>query len=303
MQERLRHHPKEAIAGHLEDRQREPRIEPRQHPSNPSVAQIKNLQVLERAHGFVPEETALQLVVAEIHVPGGVAYAGQAVELQIDGPGEEVVAEINVLGVAELGEQIAGIAPEGVAAEVDAAQVLELPDPVGGEAPGEVVVGEVEVDEAREVGEVAGDGAVEAVAGEVEVAERGEEADGGGQAAGEGVAGKGEVLQRAHAGERVELELPGEAEPVEGEADDGAAVADHAAPPGGARIAAAAGIGRLRRRPGSLCMFYLYSFIYLFQSVHLLHSDFHLHSMTNVGCSYLSYCIHVVHITIFYVTL
>lgn len=107
------------------------------------------------------------------------------------------------------------------------------------------------MDEAGEVGEAAGDGAVEAVAGEVEVAERGEVADGGGQAAGEGVAGEGEVLQRAHAGERGELELPGEAEPVEREADDRAAVADHAAPAGGARVPAAAGVGRVRRGPGS----------------------------------------------------
>lgn len=53
---------------------------------------------------------------AEIHVPGGVPDAGQAVELQIDSAGEEVVAEINVLGIAQLGEQIAGIPPEGVAA-------------------------------------------------------------------------------------------------------------------------------------------------------------------------------------------
>ena len=34
-----------------------------------------------------------------------------------------------------------------------------------------------------------------------------------------------------------------------------------------------------------------------FQSVHLLYSDFHLHSMTIVGCSYLSLCILVVHST------
>lgn len=183
---------------------------------------------------------------AEVHIPGRVPDAGQARQLQIDGPGELVVAQINVLGVAELGEQIADIAPEGVAAEVDAAQVLELPDPIGGEAPGEVVVGEVEVDEAGEVREAAGDGAVEAVAGEVEVAQRGEVADGGGQAAGEGVAGEGEVLQPAHAGERAHLELPGEAEPVERDGDDGATVAHHAAPPGGARVSAGAGLGRLR---------------------------------------------------------
>lgn len=134
---------------------------------------------------------------AEVHVPRRVADAGQVLQPQIDGPVEEVVAEINVLGIAQLSEQIAGIPPEGVAAEVDAAQVLELPDPIGGEARGEVVVGEVEVDEACEIGEAARDGAVEAVAGEVEVAERGEEADGGGQAAGEGVAGEGEI-GRAH---------------------------------------------------------------------------------------------------------
>ena len=40
-----------------------------------------------------------------------------------------------------------------------------------------------------------------------------------------------------------------------------------------------------------------------FQSVHQTYSDFHHHSMTNVGCPYLSLCIHVVHTTICYVTL
>ena len=41
---------------------------------------------------------------------------------------------------------------------------------------------------------------------------------------------------------------------------------------------------------------YLYLYISL-QSVHLLYSYFHLHSMTTVGCSYLSLCILEVHST------
>lgn len=188
---------------------------------------------------------------AEVHILHRVPDAGQALQLQINGPGELVVAQIDVLGVAEFSEQIAGIAPEGVAAEVDAAQVLELPDPIGGEARGEVVVGKVEVHEAGKVGEAAGDGAVEAVTGEVEVAERRQGADAGGQAAGERVSRKGEVLERAHVGERDQLELPCEAEPIERDADHRAAVAHHAAPSRGAPITASAGISRLRRRPGS----------------------------------------------------
>ena len=36
-----------------------------------------------------------------------------------------------------------------------------------------------------------------------------------------------------------------------------------------------------------------------FQSVHLLYSDFHQYSMTIIGCSFLSLCIHVVHSTFF----
>ena len=47
--------------------------------------------------------------------------------------------------------------------------------------------------------------------------------------------------------------------------------------------------------------FYLYSFI--LSNCPLLYSVFHHYSVTNVVCSYLSYCIHVVHITISYVTL
>jgi len=83
--------------------------------------------------------------VADVEILDRVPDAGQAVQLQIDAAGEEVVAQIDVLGIAELSEQIPGIAPEGVVADVDAAQVLQLPDPVGGEAGGKVVVGEVEV--------------------------------------------------------------------------------------------------------------------------------------------------------------
>lgn len=110
---------------------------------------------------------------ADVEILDRVPDAGQAVKLQIDAAGEEVVAQIDVLGIAELSEQIPGIAPEGVVADVDAAQVLQLPDPISGEAGGEIVVGEVEVDEAGEVGEAARHGPVEAVPGEVEVAQRG----------------------------------------------------------------------------------------------------------------------------------
>lgn len=187
---------------------------------------------------------------AEVEILDCIPDAGQVVQLQIDAAGEEVVAQIDVLGIAELFEQIPGIAPEGVVADVDAAQVLQLPDPVGGEAVGEVVVGEVEVDEAVEVGEAARDGPVEAVPREVEVAQRGEGADSGGQAAGEGVPGEGEVLERPHARERRHLELPGEAEAIERDADHRAAVAHHAAPRGGAAPATVAGLGGSGRGPG-----------------------------------------------------
>jgi hypothetical protein len=111
-------------------------------------------------------------------------------------------------------------------------------------------VGEVEVDKAGEVSEATGDRSVEPVPGQVEVAQRGEGADARGQPAGEGVTSEGEVLERAHARERDELELPGEAEALECEADHGAVVAHHAPPRRRAAHGAVAVLGIRRRGPG-----------------------------------------------------
>jgi hypothetical protein len=114
-------------------------------------------------HCLISKEATLQLLVAEVEILHRVPDARQVHQLQIDSAGEEVVTHIDVLSIAELSEQIDGIAPEWVIAEVDATKVLELPDPIGREPRGEVVVGEVEVDEAAEVNKVTGDRSVKLV--------------------------------------------------------------------------------------------------------------------------------------------
>lgn len=154
---------------------------------------------------------------AQVQIMHGVCQARDLLESNGEASGEPIVAQINVLHVAQLRQQVNNVAGEVVGVQIQHLELLEILEHAR-EPASEPIPGQVEVPHVPQARDPLRDRAVEAIGRQIQVLQRSHCAQCRRDPTREVVPGEAQVPERPEADQGVQLQLAAEAKPVE---DDG----------------------------------------------------------------------------------